>query len=137
VFRIKRILSWNTSIDKLDELANFYTSVFEGREADGPITQNRGGGLSATIRRVDVGPLSVGLFQWSSGLRPDWDHHTYEVEWPGDAETVRSELQRMGVEIEGVRMHGDGPGYSITMRDPAGRRLEISTDPSDTIRQTE
>jgi hypothetical protein len=79
---------------------------------------------------MELGPLSLGLYQWSTGPRPAWDHHTYEVEWPGDSARVRAELEANGVEIEGVRLHGEGPGYSMTMRDPSGRRLEISTEPS-------
>lgn len=130
MFRVKRILSWNSSTDKLSETAAFYSTLFGAEEPDQPVTQQRAQGQSVQIRRMELGPLSLGLYWWSAGLRPEWDHHTYEVEWPGEAASVRAELELMGVEVEGVRLHGEGPGYSLTMRDPSGRRLEISTEPS-------
>jgi hypothetical protein len=73
--------------------------------------------------------MSLGLFDWGNAARADWPHHTYEIDWPGDAESARHQLEAAGVAIEGIRLHGDGPGYSIVLRDPCGNRLEPSTDP--------
>ena len=56
-------------------------------------------------------------------------HHTFDIEWPGDLETVSRQLEQRGVSLAATRQHRDGPGYSLYFDDPAGNRIELSTDP--------
>ena len=83
-----------------------------------------------TVAHVDLGGLTLGLFDATEGPRPGVPHHTFDVEWPGDLETVQQELESKGIKVEAVRMHRDGPGYSLYFDDPSGNRIELSTDPS-------
>jgi predicted enzyme related to lactoylglutathione lyase len=126
MFKIKRPVSWNASVEKLDAMAGFYRDVVGAEEIHPPTKEERSGGATVTITRLDLGGLSVGLFDWAGGLRPEWTHHTFEIEWPGDAEAVRQDLERRGIKVEGLRLHGAGPGFSITLRDPCGNRLELT-----------
>jgi hypothetical protein len=32
--------------------------------------------------------------------------------------------------VERIRMHGNGPGYSVYVDDPCGNRIELSIDPA-------
>jgi len=36
----------------------------------------------------------------------------------------------MSYKVENIRMHGNGPSYSVYVYDPCGNRIELSTDPT-------
>ncbi|MBM2812176.1 MAG: hypothetical protein HW416_2935 [Chloroflexi bacterium] len=129
MFKVKGVRSWNTNAPKLGEMVDFYQNVIGAEMVQHPRSETRQGGVTVTIARLDIGSMSVGFFDWGEAARADWPHHAYDVEWPGDAEQARRQLEEAGVKIEGLRMHGDGLGYSITLRDPCGNRLELSADP--------
>ena len=38
------------------------------------------------------------------------------------------ELEAKGIKTDGMRLHGQGPGYSVYIVDPSGNRLELSKD---------
>ena len=127
MLRVKRLMSWNASIDKLAETVAFYRDLLGATVAIGPATERRSDGSEVTIARLQIGELSLGVFQWPDGKRPEWDHHTFEVEWPGDADALHAKLESAGVKFESVRAHRDDSGYSMVLRDPAGQRLELFT----------
>ncbi|MEA2641752.1 MAG: Glyoxalase/Bleomycin resistance protein/Dioxygenase superfamily [Chloroflexota bacterium] len=129
MFKVTRLLSWNSSTEALPATADFYRTLFGATLRDGPTTERRSDGTEVTISRIALNELSLGFYDWSGGRRPAWDHHTFEIAWPGDPEAVKAELERRGVQIEGVRPHAVDAGYSIVLRDPAGNRVEFSAIP--------
>jgi len=129
MFKVKGVRSWNTNASRLEETVRFYQDVVGARVTQPPQTEQRRDGVTVTVARLEVGPMSLGLFDWGDAARADWPHHTYEIEWPGDAQSAKKLLEDAGVAVEGLRLHGEGPGYSITLRDPCGNRLELSADP--------
>ncbi len=131
MLQAKRLISWNSSTAKLNETVKFYRDLLGATVATGPSTERRSDGSEVTITRLQLGGLSLGLFQWPDGRRPEWDHHTFEVEWPGEAEAVQGMLESNGVRVESVRAHRDDAGYSMVLRDPAGQRLELFTSGPD------
>jgi catechol 2,3-dioxygenase-like lactoylglutathione lyase family enzyme len=42
--------------------------------------------------------------------------------------TLIKELEVKGVKTDGMRVHGQGPGYSVYLADPNGNRIELSED---------
>lgn len=130
MFKVKGVRSWNTNASELEAMVRFYRDVVGANVVQEPQREDRRGGITVTIARLDVGLMSLGLFDWGDAARADWPHHSYEIEWPGDAESARKQLEEAGIKVEGLRLHGEGPGYSITLRDPCGNRLELSTDPT-------
>ena len=56
-------------------------------------------------------------------------HHTLQMAWPGEQAAVVRELEAAGVAVQGTRTHGNGPGFSVYLRDPLGNDLELSWDP--------
>ena len=38
------------------------------------------------------------------------------------------ELESKAIKTDGMRMHGQGPGYSVYVIDPSGNRIELSKD---------
>jgi hypothetical protein len=38
------------------------------------------------------------------------------------------ELESKAIKTDGMRMHGQGPGYSVYVIDPGGNRIELSKD---------
>jgi len=123
MFKVKRIRSWNVNADNLDEMVRFYRDFVGGDE--GRTATIRG----VTVAHVKLGELTLGLFDASEGPRPGVPHHTFDIAWPGDVETVSSQLEAKGIKVEGTRQHGAGPGYSLYFNDPAGNQIELSTDP--------
>ena len=51
---------------------------------------------------------------------------SFEVEGPEDPEELTREIEAKGFQVDGVRRHGNGPGYSVYVLDPSGNRLELS-----------
>ena len=123
MFKVKSARSWNVNADNLDEMVKFYRDFLGGQEGR---TMTIGG---VTVGHVDLGNLTLGIFDGSEGPRPGVPHHTFDVEWPGDPDTVQKELAAQGVMVEAFRAHREGPGYSLYFTDPSGNRVEVSTDP--------
>ena len=123
----KRVMSWNSSTESLEEAVAFYRDLLGADVTAQPTVEKRSDGTEVNIARLQLGDLSLGIFQWPGGRRPEWDHHTFEVAWPGDAERVRAELEAAAVSVESVRAHRDDAGYSMVLRDPMGQRVELFT----------
>jgi predicted enzyme related to lactoylglutathione lyase len=123
VLKVKGIRSWNINADDLDDTVAFYRDLLGG---DQGATRTVNG---ATVAHVKLGPLTVGVFDASEGPRPGVPHHTLDLEWPGDADAVTKELETRGIHVHGMRPHQNTGGYSLYVDDPAGNRLELSTDP--------
>ncbi len=123
MFKVKGARSWNINADDLDETVRFYRDFLGGEEGR---TMTIGG---VTVAHVELGNLTLGMFDASEGPRPGVPHHTFDVEWPGDPDAVQKELAAQGIQVEGFRAHREGPGYSLYFTDPCGNRVEVSTDP--------
>jgi catechol 2,3-dioxygenase-like lactoylglutathione lyase family enzyme len=77
-----------------------------------------------------LGSTGLGLFGAKNGPRPGVPHHTFDFEGPREPAAMVQELEAQGIKVENIRMHGNGPGYSIYVYDPCGNRIELSTDPA-------
>ena len=123
MFKLTGLRSWNFNAEGLEETVRFY------RDALGvdQIQRQTVGGVE--VARLTVGSASVGLFDASEGPRPGVPHHTFEFEGPSDPEGMVKDLEVLGVKVDHIRVHGNGPGYSVYVDDPSGNRLELSTDP--------
>ena len=124
MFKVRGFRSWNINADNLDEMVSFYRDFVGGAEGRNMTI----GGV--TVAHVDLGGVTLGMFDASEGPRPGVPHHTLDVEWPGDVESVTKQLEAKGIKVEAMRPHRDGPGYSLYFTDPSGNRVELSTDPS-------
>ncbi len=82
------------------------------------------------VARLQLGGVSIGLFDASGGPRPGVPHHTFVLEWDKDMAATIKALEDRGATVEGTRQHGEGPGYSVYVNDPSGNRIELSTDPA-------
>lgn len=116
-----RSVNWNAADAKAAE--HFYTEVLGANVRD---RMNIGG---ADVAHLMLGSTMVGLFDASGGPRPGVPHHTLQMQWPGEASAVVSELEGKGVAVQGTREHRGGPGFSVYIEDPIGNRLELSWDP--------
>lgn len=123
MFTITGIRSWNLNAQDLEATAQFYRDVLGAQET------NRHAVQGASVVRLRLGDTGVGLFDGAGGPRPGVPHHTFSFEGPPDSDAMVKELEAMGVKVEGIRRHGEGPGYSVYVTDPSGNRLELSTDP--------
>jgi predicted enzyme related to lactoylglutathione lyase len=121
--KVLRVRSWNLNADKFQDTIDFYRSIL-GAE-DRTFNQVRG----ADVSRVRLGNMVVGIFDAESGARPGVPHHTFDIEGPEDSQDAVKELEDMGIEVQGVRVHQEDSGYSIYVNDPSGNRLELSTSP--------
>jgi catechol 2,3-dioxygenase-like lactoylglutathione lyase family enzyme len=81
------------------------------------------------VVRLKLGSTGLGLFDAKGGPRPGVPHHTFDFEGPREPDAMVQELEAKGIKVENVRMHGNGPGYSVYVYDPCGNRIELSTDP--------
>ena len=124
MFKISGIRSWNLNAEDLEATASFYRDVLGATES------NRHAVQGATVARLKLGQTGLGLFDASAGPRPGVPHHTLDFDGPRDSDEMVKEVESKGVKVEGVRKHGDGPGYSVYVTDPSGNRLELSTDPA-------
>jgi catechol 2,3-dioxygenase-like lactoylglutathione lyase family enzyme len=84
----------------------------------------------ANVERLKLGSTGLGLFDAKDGPRPGVPHHTFDFEGPQEPDAMVRELEAKGIKVENIRMHGNGPGYSVYVYDPCGNRIELSTDPA-------
>lgn len=129
MFPIRGIKTLAMSVKDLSKGEDFYTRVLGApvvRRID-PTEQEREQGR---IREVDLqlGNFQVHLFDGSKGPRPVDPHHTLRISWQ-ERETAIRALEQRGAQIEKVRPHPDGKGYSINVLDPDGNRWELSFQP--------
>jgi predicted enzyme related to lactoylglutathione lyase len=120
---VGRLRTWNFNAGDLEATVAFYRDVL-GAEETGR-HEARGG----NVARLKIGTSGIGVFDAKDGPRPGVPHHTFEFEGPRDPQATIAELEAKGAKVEDMRMHGEGPGYSLYVTDPAGNRLELSTDP--------
>ncbi len=124
MFNVTGIRSWNLNAEDLEATAKFYRDVLGATESNRHTVQG------AVVARLKLGQTGLGLFDASGGPRPGVPHHTLDFEGPRDPDEMVKELESKGVKVEGIRKHGEGPGYSVYVTDPSGNRLELSTDPA-------
>ena len=84
----------------------------------------------ANVVRLKLGSTGLGLFDAKGGPRPGVPHHTFDFEGPREPDAMVQELEAKGIKVENIRMHGNGPGYSVYVYDHCGNRIELSTDPT-------
>jgi|TARA_Y100000294_G_C8355032_1_gene256322 hypothetical protein len=77
---------------------------------------------------VEVENFQVHLFDASKGPRAIDPHHTLNIPWQEKEKSIK-ELERTGAEIEKVRDHPKGKGYSLNVLDPDGNRWELPFQP--------
>ena len=113
-------MSWNLNTSDLEAASKFYRDVLgaEVRVAH----QVRG----VDVLRLTLGNASLGLFDASSGPQEGVPHHTFEIQGPEDPEELKRELEALGQQVKGVRVHGEDSGYSVYLDDPDGNRIELS-----------
>jgi len=121
VFKVKAVRSWQMNADNFDETVKFYRDLLGGSE--GP-TRMAG---DAPLTFVDVGGLVLGICDEENGGRDGNPHHMFEIEWPGPLDEVTKELEAKGFKVEGARQVPDSREYSLTLIDPTGNRVELST----------
>ena len=122
MFKVKGIRSWNINANNLDEMVKFYRDFVGGQEGR---TATIGG---VTVAHVNLGDLTLGMFDASEGPRPGVPHHTLDIEWPGEADAVMKDLESQGIKVEAMRVHRENEGYSLYFDDPSGNRVELSTE---------
>jgi catechol 2,3-dioxygenase-like lactoylglutathione lyase family enzyme len=116
-----RSINWNAPDPQAAE--RFYTEVLGGTVVRRPHIRG------TDVADVQLGNVMLGLFDASRGPAPGVPHHTFEMAWPADEASARAALEAAGVPVQGVRVHGNGPGFSLYVRDPLGNDLELSWDP--------
>jgi catechol 2,3-dioxygenase-like lactoylglutathione lyase family enzyme len=126
MFDIKGLRTFAMSAKDLDKAEEFYTNILGG-EIVRRVTPTQEQSAAGQIREVDVrlGNFEVHLFDASRGSRAVDPHHTLNIPWQ-EREAALSALRQAGAEIEKVREHRDGIGYSINVLDPDGNRWELS-----------
>jgi predicted enzyme related to lactoylglutathione lyase len=122
VFKVKAVRSWNLNADNYDETLTFYRDLLGG--VAGP-TRMTG---EAPTSFVDVGGLVMGISDAAKGGRAGNPHHMFEIEWPGPLSDVTRELEAKGLKVEASRQVPDSRDFSLTLIDPAGNRVELSTN---------
>lgn len=122
---ITGIRSWNLNGTKFEETVQFYKAVLGAQET------NRHQVAGVDVARLKTAGFGIGVFDANGGDRPGVPHHTFDFTGgPADAQDLVKELEGKGIAVDGVRVHGSGPGYSVYVVDPSGNRIELSTDPA-------
>src|SRR5579862_9078752 len=99
----------------------------DGEIADADVGDGGPGNVAGTtVAHVSIGDLTVGLFDASEGPRPGVPHHTVDIEWDGDADSLVKELESRGFKTDGIRQHREDSGFSVYLDDPCGNRLELA-----------
>ncbi|MGH7843894.1 MAG: VOC family protein [Candidatus Binatia bacterium] len=120
--KVKSFRSWNYHADDLEAMTKFYRDVLGGELR----TTHTVRGVK--VNRLRLGGVGLGLFDASAERADGVPHHTFEIEAPRDPNELVREIEHKGAKVQEVRMHGDGPGYSVYVNDPSGNRLELSVD---------
>ena len=120
--KVLGLRSWNFHADNLDGMTAFYRDILGGEQRG---TQT----LSGTkVTRLRLGATGIGLFDASEKKAAGVPHHTFDIEGPEDPDALVEELKAKGVKTDGIRRHGEGPGYSVYVVDPSGNRIELSRE---------
>jgi predicted enzyme related to lactoylglutathione lyase len=120
--RVLRMRSWNFNAENLDQMTSFYQTAL-GAELR---TQHTVGGVK--VNRLRAGETGLGLFDSSEKRATGVPHHTFDIEGPSDPKELIRELEAKGIKADDLRIHGEGPGYSVYVTDPSGNRIELSKD---------
>jgi predicted enzyme related to lactoylglutathione lyase len=120
--KVLRLRSWNLHAENLDAMTRFYQNAL-GAELR---TQHAVAGVK--VNRLRAGDTGLGLFDTSEKRATGVPHHTFDIEGPGDPQELIRELEAKGIKVNDLRLHGEGPGYSVYVTDPSGNRLELSKD---------
>ena len=120
--KVLRMRSWNFHAENLDQMTRFYQDAL-GADLR---TQHTVAGVK--VNRLRAGETGLGLFDASEKRAPQVPHHTFDIEGPDDANELIKELEAKGIKVAEMRVHGEGPGYSVYVIDPSGNRLELSKD---------
>jgi len=123
-YKVTGLRSWNINAEDFASTVRFYQDVLGAEEG---IRHQVAG---ANVVRLKLGSTGLGLFDAEGGPRPGVPHHTFDFEGPRAPNVMVQELEAKGIKVENVRMHGNGPGYSVYVYDPCGNRIELSTDPA-------
>ena len=120
--KVLRMRSWNFHADKLDEMTRFYQDAL-GAEVR---TQHTVGGVK--VNRLRAGETGLGLFDASEKRAPQVpaSHLRHRRTQRSAGVDQRAGGQRH--QSDDMRLHGEGPGYSVYVIDPSGNRLELSKD---------
>ena len=124
MFKVVGMRSWNFNATDLEATSTFYQTLLGAQETPRMSIQG------VTVAHLQVGGQIVGIFDAAAGPRPGVPHHTFIGEGPTEPDELVTELETIGIKVHGVRMHGQGPGYSVYVDDPNGNRLELSVDPT-------
>jgi predicted enzyme related to lactoylglutathione lyase len=122
-YNVTGLRSWNINAEAFESMVGFYRDVLGAEES------MRHQVAGANVVRLKLGSTGLGLFDAKDGPRPGVPHHTFTFEGPREPDTMVQELEAKGIKVENIRMHGNGPGYSVYVHDPCGNRIELSTDP--------
>ena len=120
--KVLRMRSWNIHAENLGQMARFYQDAL-GAETTAEQTI-----AGVKVLRLRAGETGLGLFDAAETRAPGVPHHTFDIEGPSDPNILIKELEGKGINTDGVRTHGQGPGYSVYVVDPCGNRIELSKD---------
>ena len=120
--KVLRLRSWNFHAPDLDAVTRFYQLAL-GAELRAQQTL-----AGVKVNRLRAGDTGLGLFDASEKQFPGVPHHTFDIEGPDDPKELIKELQAKGIKADEMRIHGEGPGYSVYLTDPNGNRIELSKD---------
>jgi catechol-2,3-dioxygenase len=120
--KVLRMRSWNFNAENLEQMAKFYQQAL-GAEITAQQTI-----AGVKVFRLRAGETGLGLFDAAEKRAPGVPHHTFDIEGPSDAQELIKELESKAIKTDGMRMHGQGPGYSVYVIDPGGNRIELSKD---------
>jgi predicted enzyme related to lactoylglutathione lyase len=120
--KVLRMRSWNFHAENLDDMARFYQAAL-GAEITAQQTI-----AGVKVIRLRAGETGLGFFDAAEKRAPGVPHHTFDIEGPDDPQELIKQLESKGIKSDGMRLHGQGPGYSVYVIDPGGNRLELSKD---------
>ena len=120
--KVLRLRSWTFHAENLDQMASFYQQAL-GAEITAQQTL-----AGVKVFRLRAGETGLGLFDAAEKRAPGVPHHTFDIEGPSNGQDLINELEAKGIKTDGMRLHGQGPGYSVYIVDPSGNRIELSKD---------
>lgn len=123
MLRVEGLQSINWNAPDATAAERFYTAVLGGT------VRVRHQVRGVDVVRVRLGEVGLGLFDAAAGPASGVPHYTLRMAWPATEAEARGELEAQGVRVANVRVHGDGPGFSLYVYDPLANYLELSWDP--------